>query len=1052
MSKPADARPLYAPLDFAMVRAPLLPIEAYLSLQGGDDQWALLKDQRVRRAVAAGSLSLLGALDRFERAELTRKDADRLRAKLLRYQIRMSARPTPYGLFAGCAIVPFGDRTDLVLRCAFGSSHTRPDMAWLMDLVTTAESDLAIRRRLRLVRNPLVRSEGDRVSLPGRMPGGKREPSHAISIRATSIVALALQLTSHPIEYEELASQLGQASASATPDKVDRLLTEMWEQTFLLTDLRPPLTIDSPARYVLERLTEIPEAEAVADRLREFLAAAARWDRLAQEESVDGLRALLKAADCPEDGSKDAPFQVDLALSVEGQLNRSIAAEAARAAELLLRLSPSPRGLSTLIAYRNAFVGRYGQEREVPLLELLDPDRGLGSVSAHGHAMAGPEANVAASRARTLMTLACEALHKRQRILVLDDRTLSKLETWPGDYDTAPLSLDVNVLIAARSADAIDRGDFLAVIGPNLGGWAAGRNFGRFAHLHPSPKGPSVLVRTAEAEQATHRCDHLWVEVVYLPSNTRLANVAIRPPVRSHEVVFGVSPGVAASAIVPLEELVVGVASDRFYVRWPAGERLLHFVSGHMLHHHSAPSVAQFLLQVSHDGLVPFTSFDWGPAEGFPFLPRVQIGRIVLRPAEWMVSPDVIDPDRSGSVALWQSEWDAPRHIALTFGDNRLILDLERDDHVQQLTTEIAALPEGRSLLIQEVVPALDDVWLAGSDGRYYSELIVPLVLRPREIGNRSEGAAERRETRSDGVRSQGLALEQRQARARPAERRHPPGSEWLFVKIYCPSERDGDVIGDALPPFANNVVAAGLADCWFFIRYADPENHIRLRFHGAPERLSSHLFGQVCRWANDLVATGACTRFVFDTYDQEIERFGGPEAMQLSEQLFHADSRAAAELVGVLKSKQWAGEDDRLTLWALSIDDLLQSIGLDEPARLHWYKRQVLASDPDSGPSYRRLKTALRAALGNQVAWLAARPLGDPIGRALADRRQNLSVPSRLLHELADRRLLDQPLDALYATYVHLHLNRVGAAVSERSLLGLLLRTRESLFKAPLG
>src|SRR6476620_10137599 len=87
-------RSLYRPLDFAMVRAPLLPVEAYLSLKSAEDQWTLLKDRRVRRAVAVGSPSLLRALERFERGELSKKDADKLRAKLLRYQIRMSTRPT----------------------------------------------------------------------------------------------------------------------------------------------------------------------------------------------------------------------------------------------------------------------------------------------------------------------------------------------------------------------------------------------------------------------------------------------------------------------------------------------------------------------------------------------------------------------------------------------------------------------------------------------------------------------------------------------------------------------------------------------------------------------------------------------------------------------------------------------------------------------------------------------------------------------------------------------------------------------------------------------
>ncbi|MEP6600708.1 MAG: lantibiotic dehydratase family protein, partial [Nitrospirota bacterium] len=556
MPKSTRERPLYTPLNFAMVRAPLLPVETFHSLQSDEDQFALLRDPRVRRAVAVGSVSLLNALDRFEHSALTKKDAERMRAKLLRYQIRMSTRPTPYGLFAGCAIVAIGPRSDVTIRSTFGASRTRPDMAWLMDLVMTAESDPAIRRRLRLIRNPLIRLEGDRISLAARMPTGREADTQPVSARATGVVKLALDLTKRAIDYETLAARLGEASPSATPEKVDRLLTELWEQTFLLTDLRPPLTTGSPARHVLDRLAEIPDAAAIRDKLETFLNAAAAWDRLSHEESVAGFRALLKQADVAEDGSKDAPLQVDLALSVDGRLGSVVAEEAARAAELLVRLSPSPSGMSALAAYRNAFVARYGHEREVPLLELLDPDRGLGSVSAYGHAYVGPEQSKSARRSATLLALACAALHARQRVIMLDNTTRQALETWQSAPETAPLSLDINVLVAARSPEAIDAGDFTVVVGPNLGAWAAGRNFGRFAHLFPQTQGGDLLCAAASAEQSSHLRDHLWIEVVFLPSNVRSANVAIRPSVRSHEVVFGVSPGVGEAQVVPLEELV----------------------------------------------------------------------------------------------------------------------------------------------------------------------------------------------------------------------------------------------------------------------------------------------------------------------------------------------------------------------------------------------------------------------------------------------------------------------------------------------------------------
>ena len=62
---------------------------------------------------------------------------------------------------------------------------------------------------------------------------------------------------------------------------------------------------------------------------------------------------------------------------------QEVGMEAARAAELLLRMTPYPSGLSHLAAYRRAFVSRYGLDREVALLELLDPNCGLGSPTTY---------------------------------------------------------------------------------------------------------------------------------------------------------------------------------------------------------------------------------------------------------------------------------------------------------------------------------------------------------------------------------------------------------------------------------------------------------------------------------------------------------------------------------------------------------------------------------------------------------------------------------------------------------------------------------------------
>jgi len=1037
---------LYHPLDFVVVRAPLLPVESYCSLSDEDDLLSRFVDPYIQRALAVGSSSLLTTLERFKNKGLSPRDTELMRAKLLRYKIRMSTRPTPFGLFAGVTLASWGAVTDLSVKSTCAATRTRPDMAWLMAFVASIEANPAVRKRLSYCANPLAVIEAGRATLAERAATTKDGPGPPVSVRATGAVKRALSLAKRPILYDALVTQLCETVPGATPEKVEKLLTELWEQTFLFTDLRPPLTSESPARYLAERLANIPEATDELTRLNKFLTAASAWDRMQPEESLEAFGDLLAQAGVSPDKSREIPIQVDMTMSVEGRLGNAISVEAARAAELLLRLTPMPSGLSALASYRQNFLNRYGHEREVPLLQLLDPHRGLGPPSAHGHGAAELSPEKAAQRAQTLLQLACIALHKRERVVHLDESCLARLETWRPNAGTAPRSLDLNILVAARSSAEIDSGDFTVVIGPNLGAMAAGRNLGRFADML-SLEGPKALKQISDREQAQIP-DQLWAEVVYLPPNFRSANVVIRPPVRAYEVPLGVTPGVTASQVIPLDELVVGVDQASFYVRWPAAGKRVMFSSGNMLNLHNAPPVGRFLIDISNDGKAVFTTFDWGMVESFPYLPRVQVGRIVLRLAQWRIQKDNLKIESSDafrrSLDLWRATWDVPRHVFLTIGDNRLVIDLDQDSQAAELKAELKKLNESGSLIVQEVLPQLDEAWLPGPDGHYYSEFTVSLVLPAHGPSSNQTDAAH---TKIESASSSPVVDVTEETVHQP-HRTYPPGSEWLFVKLYGPRNLEDDVISGSMLTFAENAIASGLADSWFFIRYSDPEPHLRLRFKGVPERLTRQLFGHVCDWAGRLMADGLCLKFVFDTYEQEVERFGGPAGMALAETFFSEDSHYAAQLLRCSNAKQWSY--DRTTLVAISIDALLGAMGFDESERLRWYRSQGTLGRAQTSSEYRQRKNVLRSLLGKE-GFLMNEPGGGEIASAFKARQEALANVVNELRQLENASELDQSFDGLCASFVHLHVNRMSGlnSLSEQWLLSLLERTREGMQKS---
>lgn len=1013
---------LYEPLDWVLVRAPMLPVQSYLEMPAPSDPL-------VRTALAVASPDLLEQLERTDSAA----GAERAAGKLLRYLIRMSTRPTPFGVFAGVGLARFGTTTDLRLSARGPCTRMRPDMAWLLAFVARCEERLEIRRELQVFTNPAAWVHEGRALLAERTPLDASAAPAPVGIRATGAVQKALALGRTSLDWGDLATQL-LTTPGGNAEKVEDLLNQLWQQTFLLTELRPPLTHPAPARYVEQRLARVPAAHAEHAMLAELLAGMTSWDELELADRPAALRALARKAAAAVPTSDGVPVQVDAALSLDGaQLGASVARAAARAAEILLRLGSVSAG--HLGGYRQSFVSRYGVDREVALLELLDPVRGLGPPPP-AFAQSDLDASGVALRQATLRQLAVDALRDRRVAVELDDATVSRLEHASPAASTAPISIDLSVFVLATSAAEIDAGNFRLLIGPNLGAQAAGRNLGRFADLlgHPAT---DALAEVAAAEVARSPAD-LHAELVYLPRRGRSANVAIRPSAYEHEVVAATSAYADPQHSIPLSELLVGVRNGRFYVRWPSAPGDLHVHTGHMLTSFAAPTAARFLEDVTRGERLPLISFQWGPVGDLPFLPRIEIDRVVLCPAQWRLDvlardmslpPD--DPSFSARLQVWRETWFVPRRVYLTTGDNRLLLDLETREHAEQLREELRRVRDDRDLVLQEPLPGPEHAWLDGPDGRHLPEFVIPLVQRATAP--------------TDAVPS---APPPSVVAPTQADRLRLPGSDWLYAKLYGPADGQDELLAEAVRSFGQFATGSGLAARWFFLRYADPQPHVRIRFHGEPDRLLGALLPRICEWAQDLIAGGACSSLSFDTYEREIERYGGMAAIATAEAIFSVDSGIAVELVHLLRSRQVTL--DRTTLAVLSVDGLLEALGLDAAGRLEVYRESV-ATRHETGPDYRRRQRQLRRLLGLRGG--GDDVSGEPaLARVLHARHVALTPLAERLRALERNGELTKPLDSIYPSLVHLHCNRLlGAELpTEQQVLGLLLRTREGLERAP--
>ncbi len=1010
---------LYRCLDHFVIRTPILPVTDYPSAEDlvRVPPTARIRDnEHARRAVVVSSLPLAASLLGPVRSE---RDRRRIESSILRYLIRLTTRPTPFGLNAGVALGRWGPVTDVRLADQPPEVHARVDMHALVHFVTDLESRTEIREATMVIANPAVLHRAGRITLSGVEAVLGANGGENVTLRATGAVTRALALARMPMAYADLAADLLEAVPGATPDKVHDLLYRLWRHAFLLTDLRPPLTHLDPAGHVLDHLGRIPAAGTAAADLGELLAAIQDWERQPACTGGATFPALADHARRVTGFDTATPLQVDSVQPLAArQVSRKVADEAVRAAELLLKLTPFPFGLPQISAYRSAFELRYGPDRDVSVLELLDPVAGLGSPS-----LLPPVIPARAARSDTLLRLATGALHDHLTSIDLDQDTIDRLALWDVAPERLPTSLDLYAMVSAPSPAAIDAGDFHLVVGPNVGAGGAGRNLGRFAGMLPGAV--PALGDIAAAEQAVDT-GRILAELVYLPEKTRSANVVVRPAIRDHEVGIRTSAEDGPARYIPLDQLAVRITNGRFALVWVDGtgeRREISVCSGHMLNHSRAPAACQFLAEVSRDGSAQLIGFDWGPARGFPYLPRVTSGRVILHPAQWRIDDTAAhemagQPDRfPARFDDWRRQWRVPRYTYLTSSDtaadHRLLIDVTAQSHADEIRRALSRLGPGGSVVLQEAVPGLDDAWVSGPNGRHTVELVVSMTRSasaPRSVPSPASGA---------------------RAAVTRADRLRPPGSDWTFVKLYGDRQEEESLLVGPI----RELVRSLDRHCGrrVFLRYADPEPHLRLRLRGDP----SVLVPAVSDRAGALLSDGHLSRFTFDVYDREIERYGGLMGMDVAEQLYSADSAAVLDLLSL--DHAGTSQLDRTGLALLTIDDLLTGLGLGEAERLRFYQRATPRRRL-AGAEYRTRKA--------EFCDLLRGPPPRLISDILARRRPHLADAARRLAELDRRRQLGKTLPELCHSYVHLHCNRLLGAdrAAENTALELLCRTRHSL------
>lgn len=1000
---------VYQPIGPVLIRTPALPYES-LSSKILLESYAAL----IEAAIAISSRSLHHAYREAESPNFSTITADRyINRKLLKYLKRMATRCTPYGLFAGVALGSFSDRTDLGRSSPVTmKTKSRPDMSLICDLIERLEEDEQVRTQLSFRANPRL------VLKNGRVWQTNRESAHekrVTSVKATQAVMFVLQRTAtRHVDFAALVRELIERFGVPT-GVAEGLCTQLVDNYFLISNLRFPLQIADPLGYIVEQIQKcsaLPEnTMQTLESLSEHLLI---WDSSPAHETNQFLQTAEAASKLAKESCSDL-LQVDAITTMQGAtISQRVSNSMLTAVELLLRLSTSVH--SSLKLYVQAFERRYHGGRYVPLPELLDETFGLGSPygDRYFHHSAGLEQS---ARNKLLLNIATCAQLSGTKSVDLKIEQIRELELSPVTESAMPLSVDLFCQLRADSQTDIDEGNFELLITPRLGDVCGGRAIGRFANMLGEEAVRALKqIRQAEGE-VRHDC--IMADGSFWTEPARVMNVALSPS----SCEYSISAQCALSQAqknIPLSEILVGIEEDRLCARWSKTGQIIELRAGHLLNPEFWPEELRFLFDLGLQGQRRFMSFDWGIASNLHFLPRITFENIILSPARWNVSQSLSDLQSPEAILTWQEDYGVPDLVLMSkdqYDDNCLLIDLSSPDDLLLLLDAInQSKQDGSLLMMQEFIPTYR--WHEAGGVHYASELVASFVLASE---------ASRMEQKHEPAPITTTAEELF---------RRPFGSEWLYIQLDSSPRMQEDVILK-LADLCERMVRSRLMKKWFVVRYFDERHHLRVRFEVEPAQLYKKLLPAIASELTELLDKDYCSDFRIETYNREVERYGGnEESIRLAETMFAIDTEFVCELFR--KSTVL----DRRILGVISVNAILDAFAFDSETKRKVLLMRVNESDEGYvGSYYRSVKTELFQT-HNCSKLDESHPYINEV-RLSKNLRHKLSPFACAIKNVVTETPLAQDILSICDSIVHMHCNRMfGPNLQEEFIIrGLLLR-----------
>jgi lantibiotic biosynthesis protein len=880
----------------------------------------LLDDTFFKEALWLASPVLYGEAQKWKNGLLEQKQIRKLLYSLTKYYQRMCTRVTPFGLFAGCSTLAIDqvEATDINMKRSPVHRYSRLDMDFLFCLIQYIEKDYDIRKKLRYKKNSTIYAIGDQYRYVEYVYVNNRRKYTITAVDKNEYLDKLIEKCSiDRLDYSMLLQLLTDDEISE--EEAEQYIHQLIDSQLIVTNLEMELAGDDALVRLIRKLNKIKcdKLMPLIDLLEEIQQKLISLDKNGMNEIHQYESIIDKINNLGINYSIEKLFQVDFVAPIDDKSRF----EKKDIEDILAILGPlsafsKENPNFKLKRFIEKYKERYDTE-EVQLVQVLDTDIGIGYPVDHDRTntpfvddfrvhMAKKTDNTTIDNIDSyLLSLITNAYSEKKQSIELNINEFAEMasQRW-NEKLLNDLQPSMNIIF-----QVVDCNQEKKILFEVASGTSSIDIIGRFGHtkdtIHES-------IKEIAQHESNINANFIMADIVHLPE-ARHGNIICKPQIYDYQIPFMAKASVDNEHVIDITDLFISINSNgNIMLRSKKINKYIipRLNNSHNFSYNSLP-VYHFLSEIQNQSRLRYIKFHWGTwSNYFKFFPRVTCGKFVLSLASWRVYNQdlktIVDLYNKSidfniiksAVDDWRSNNSIPEMFLLVEGDNELHVNTANK---LSLLTFIDEVKNKQSFIIEEFLSPYHGNKLQEN---YVKQFALPILRRKADF-----------------------VPEVKESINSPIRRKISPGNNVLYIKIYGGASIVEKNVLLRLHQLIE-ILAVDI-DKWFFIRYNDPHDHIRLRFFLKRAQDASKICIDINTLLQPLMDSNILWKVEIDTYVRELERYT-PQFMELSESLFYHDSKCALEVLNAIYQSDNL-EQYRWMSALINIDMLLTDMGMED-------------------------------------------------------------------------------------------------------------------------